>query len=364
MSRGPAIDAVRVEAWTVPTDGPEADGTAQWTSTTLVACEIDAGGRTGLGWTCAHRAAGVVIDETLGPLVRGRDAFDTGTLHDACVRALRNAGHPGIGAMAASAVDVALWDLKGRLLDAPLVDLLPRRRERTPVYGSGGFTNYDDARLCAQLAGWVGQGIERVKMKVGTEPQRDPARVEAARRAIGDEAGLMVDANGAYDARQAQGLGKRFAEQRVDWFEEPLSSDDLVGLHALRAHLPAPIELAAGEYGWDLRYFERMLAAGAVDVLQADATRCGGYTGFLAAAELCRAHHVPLSAHCAPALHAPVALAAPALRHLEYFHDHVRLERLAFDGIAELVDGTLVPPGDRPGHGMTLRRADLEPYQA
>lgn len=363
MSRGPAIDAVRVGAWTIPTDGPEADGTAEWSATTLVTCEIDAGGRTGLGWTYAHRAAGVVIEETLGPLVQGRDAFDTGALHDACIYALRNAGHPGIGAMAVSAVDVALWDLKGRVLDTPLVDLLPRRRERAPVYGSGGFTNYDDACLCEQLAGWVGQGIARVKMKVGTEPQRDAARVEAARRAIGDSAGLMVDANGAYGARQAQHLGMCFAGQRVDWFEEPLSSDDLVGLRTLRAHLPSPIELAAGEYGWDVRYFERMLAGRAVDVLQADATRCGGYTGFLAAAELCRAHQVPLSAHCAPALHAPIALAAPALRHLEYFHDHARLERLAFDGIAELVDGALVPPGSRPGHGMTLRRADLEPYR-
>lgn len=363
MSRPAAIRTVRADAWRIPTDGPEADGTFRWDGTTLVVVRVEAGGRSGLGYTYAHRAVCAVVADTFAPLVTGRDAFDIGALHADAVAALRNAGHPGIGAMAVSALDVALWDLKARLLDVPLADLFATLRDDVPVYGSGGFTDYDDGRLRAQLAGWVGEGIGRVKIKIGSDPADDPRRVALAREAIGDAPGLMVDANGACDHRQALALAEAFAGARVDWFEEPVSSDDLRGLRALRERMPPPLEVAAGEYGWDLRYFERMLAAGAVDVLQADATRCGGYTGFLAAATVAQAHQIPLSAHCAPALHAPVATAAPGLRHLEYFHDHARLERLAFDGVAPLRGGVLVPDRSRPGHGLTLREADLERYR-
>jgi L-alanine-DL-glutamate epimerase-like enolase superfamily enzyme len=363
MSRHAAIRTVRADAWEIPTDGPEADGTFHWDNTTLVVVRVEAGGRCGLGYTYAHRAVCAVVAGTLSPLATGRDAFDIGALHADAIAALRNAGHPGIGAMAVSAFDVALWDLKARLLGVPLPDLFATIRDEVPVYGSGGFTTYDDDRLREQLAGWVGQGIGRVKIKIGSNPADDPRRVALARDAIGDAPGLMVDANGACDYRQALALADAFADARVDWLEEPVPSDDLRGLRMLRERMPAPVEIAAGEYGWDLRYFERMLAAGAVDVMQADATRCGGYTGFLAAATVAHAHRIPLSAHTAPALHAPVATAAPGLRHLEYFHDHVRLERLAFDGVALLRDGVLVPDRSRPGHGLTLREADLERYR-
>jgi L-alanine-DL-glutamate epimerase-like enolase superfamily enzyme len=363
MSPHRAIRRVRADAWEIPTDGPEADGTFRWDSTTLVVVRVEAGGRCGLGYTYAHRAACTVVADTFAPLVTGRDAFDTGAIHADAVAALRNAGHPGNGAMAVSALDVALWDLKARLLGLPLPDLFPTIRDEVPVYGSGGFTNYTDDRLREQLQGWVGQGIGRVKIKIGTHPADDPRRVRLAREAIGDEPGLMVDANGALDHRQALAIAESLALARVDWFEEPVPSDDLIGLHRIRECMPPPVEVAAGEYGWDLRYFERMLAAGAVDVLQADATRCGGYTGFLAAATVAQAHQIPLSAHCAPALHAPVATAAPGLRHVEYFHDHVRLERLAFDGVAPLREGRLAPQRDRPGHGLELRESDLERYR-
>ncbi|MBW3550498.1 MAG: mandelate racemase [Proteobacteria bacterium] len=329
----------------------------------MVTVRVDAGGCSGLGYTYGHRAVAVVIADSLAPLARGRDAFDTAALHGEAVAALRNIGHPGLGAMAVSALDVALWDLKARLLQVSLPDLLGTARERVPVYGSGGFTSYDDVQLSTQLSGWIEQGIDRVKMKIGREPGRDAARVNAARAAIGSTPGLMVDANGAYDRGQALALAPQFGAAGVDWFEEPLSSDDLPGLRLLRDRLPAGMELAAGEYGWDVHYFLRMLAAGAVDVLQVDATRCGGYSGFLQAAALARAHHVPLSAHCAPALHAPVCAALPELRHVEYFHDHVCLEALAFDGAAPLRGGMLVPDRACPGHGLTLREQDLAAYR-
>ena len=230
------------------------------------------------------------------------------------------------------------------LLDQPLASLLGRIRDRVPIYGSGGFTSYDDRRLAKQLAGWVeNDGCRWVKMKIGAEPDRDPVRVAAAKAAIGG-ASLFIDANGAYSMRQAQHFAELFAAgQDVRWFEEPVSSDDLPGLRRLRDTAPAMVEIAAGEYGYTIDYFHRMLAAGAVDVQQADATRCGGVTGFLRAATLCEAWHVDLSAHCAPALHRHLGCAVPGFRHVEWFHDHARIEQMLFDGAPVPKDGAIAP---------------------
>jgi L-alanine-DL-glutamate epimerase-like enolase superfamily enzyme len=264
--------------------------------------------------------------------------------------------------MAIAAVDVALWDLKSRLLGLPLVTLLGAARDRAPVYGSGGFTSYTVRELQEQVAGWANAGIPRVKMKIGTQPANDFERVRAARKAIGDDVELFVDANGAYSRKQAIAFAERFADLNVRWFEEPVSSDDLDGLHLLRDRGPAGMDIAAGEYGYDLQYFRRMLEADSVDVLQADATRCAGITGFLQAAALCSARSLPLSAHCAPSLHMHPCCAALPLRHLEYFHDHARIERMLFDGFQPPVDGALVPDLSRPGLGLELKQADARRF--
>ncbi|WP_328699814.1 enolase C-terminal domain-like protein, partial [Burkholderia sp. 8Y] len=215
----------------------------------------------------------------------------------------------------------------------------------------------------AQLGGWVHEdGCRWVKIKIGTEPSRDPHRVAVAREAIGDAAGLFVDANGALDRKQALYYAEQFAQYGVEWFEEPVSSDDITGLALLRDALPAHMELAAGEYGYTLDDFRALLAHNAVDVLQADLTRCGGVTGFLRVAALCDAFHVPLSAHCAPALHLHVACAAPRLRHQEWFHDHVRIESMLFDGAPRAHDGVITPDWSRPGCGLDFRHADAHRY--
>jgi L-alanine-DL-glutamate epimerase-like enolase superfamily enzyme len=283
---------------------------------------------------------------------------------NAMVSRTRNLGRPGVVSMAISAVDAALWDLKARLLDLPLVNLLGSVRESVPIYGSGGFTSYSIEQLQNQLGGWVERGIPRVKMKVGRDASADLGRVPAVRRAIGPDTELFVDANGAYSRKQALAQAEKFAELNVQWFEEPVSSDDLAGLRLLRDRAPAVMEIAAGEYGYDLGYFRRMLASGAVDVLQADATRCGGITGFLQVAALCEAFHVPLSAHTAPALHMHVCCSATAVRHLEYFHDHVRIEQMFFDGIVPPVNGELRPDLSRPGMGIELKHSDAERFAA
>ena len=355
------VATLDVAAYTIPTDKPESDGTLAWDKTTLVRVEVAAGGARGWGWTYADTATARLIADKLRGEVIGRDAMDVGGAFVAMVTSVRNLGRQGVASMAVSAVDVALWDLKARLLGVALVELFGAVRDAAPVYGSGGFCSYTDAELQAQLAGWVEEGIARVKMKVGREPERDRARVRAARAAAG-RAELFVDANGAYMRKLARQLGDAFFEEsRVTWFEEPVSSDDLPGLHALVRALP--MDVAAGEYGYTPWYFRRMLDAGAVDILQADATRCGGYTGFLAVAALCDAHGLPLSTHCAPSLHAAVAGAAPRLVHMEWFHDHVRIERLLLDGFVEPKNGALAPDRARIGHGYEWKAKDAEKFR-
>jgi len=357
-----AITRIDCAAYTIPTDAPESDGTIEWDRTTLIVSEVEAGGKAGLGYTYCHSAVVPLIARTLASEVHGHDAFAIESAWTAMVGIVRNIGWPGVAACAISAVDIALWDLKAKLLDVPLATLLGPARPRVPVYGSGGFTSYTDERLADQLAGWVHEGCAFVKMKVGREPETDGARVRAARNAIRD-AQLFVDANGGYSRKQALGLANAFSDLGVTWFEEPVSSDDLEGLHLIRNRAPAGMDIAAGEYGYTPFYFRRMLEAGAVDVLQADATRCGGVTGFLRAAAICDAHGMPFSSHCGPAIHLHPACAAPRLRHMEWFHDHVRIEHMLFDGAPTLRDGHIAPDLSRPGHGLVFRQADAERFR-
>jgi L-alanine-DL-glutamate epimerase-like enolase superfamily enzyme len=358
------INRIEVSVYTVPTDNPESDGTLEWQSTTIVLVNAFAGDRVGLGYTYADASTGVLIHNLLAKIVKGRNALAVTASWQAMVRQTRNLGRPGIVSMAISAVDAALWDLKAQLLRLPLVTLLGSVRETVAIYGSGGFTSYTDQQLEAQLGGWASAGIPRVKMKVGRDAKADRERVSLARRAVGPATELFVDANGAYSRKQALEQAAHFVRSSVTWFEEPVSSDDLDGLRLIRDRAPAGMEIAAGEYGYDAGYFRRMLEAGAVDVLQADATRCGGITGFLQAAALCTAHHLPLSAHTAPALHTHVCCAALPIRHLEYFHDHVRIEQLFFDGAAQPVNGALRPDRSRPGMGIALKTKDVERFAA
>jgi L-alanine-DL-glutamate epimerase-like enolase superfamily enzyme len=357
------VDELEVGAYTIPTDAPEADGTLAWDATTIVVVHAHGAGERGLGYTYADVSTAKLIDSKLAGVVHGRDAMVPQAAWEAMVEQTRNLGRPGITSMAIAAVDNALWDLKARVLGLPLCKLLGMARDRVAVYGSGGFTAYSNDRLAAQLSGWVEQGIPRVKMKVGSEPERDPERVRVARTAIGPDGRLFVDANGAYSRKQALDLAGRFADEaRVSWFEEPVSSDDLPGLRLVRDRAPAGIEIAAGEYGYDAPYFKRMLDAGAVDVLQADVTRCAGITELLRVDALCRAHGLPLSLHCGPSIHLHPATALEQFVHLEYFHDHVRIEHMLFDGVVEPADGNLVPDLERPGIGLDFKRRDAERY--
>jgi L-alanine-DL-glutamate epimerase-like enolase superfamily enzyme len=365
-SSGPAVIQVDAAAYRIPTDAPEADGTLTWDATTMVLATARAGGAEGIGWSYAAAAARQVITDVLAGAVAGRSALDVPGSCEAMIRAVRNIGRPGIAATAISAVDVALWDLKARLADCPLARLLGQARPSVPIYGSGGFTSYDTRQTRDQLAGWVERDhIPRVKIKIGESwggnERRDAERVALAREVIGEGAELYVDANGGYTVGQAVRVAARLADYGVTWFEEPVSSQDLAGLAAVRR--PG----APGRGSWRVQLVARGLGAahrgGAVDCLQLDATRCGGFTEFLRGAALAAAHNLQVSAHCAPNLHAHAGVAVPNLRHVEYFHDHQRIERMLFDGALDPDGGILAPAPDRPGLGMNLREADAEKYR-
>jgi len=362
---GPAVTQIAAAAYLIPTDAPEADGTLTWDATTMVLATARAGGAEGIGWSYAAAAARNVITDVLAGAVIGRSALDVPGSSEAMIRAVRNIGRPGIAATAISAVDIALWDLKARLAGCPLARLLGQARPSVPVYGSGGFTSYDAQQTRDQLAGWVERDhIPRVKIKIGeswgSNERRDTERVALAREVIGEGTELYVDANGGYTVGQAVRVADRLADYGVTWFEEPVSSQDLAGLAAVRRQvLP---DVAAGEYSWSLADSAQLIAAGAVDCLQLDVTRCGGFTEFLRGAALAAAHNLQVSGHCAPNLHAHAGVAVPNLRHVEYFHDHQRIERMLFDGALD-PDGGILTPAPEPGLGMTLREADAEKYR-
>ncbi len=360
------VEKLAVSVYEVPTVEAESDGTFTWNSTTVVAVEPEAGGATGLGFSYATGACARLIGDVLTEAVLGQDVMDVPRCWSAMVGSIRNIGRPGVASMAIAAVDTALWDLKARLLNLPLVKLLGQVHDDVAIYGSGGFTSLTDDELVNQLGGWAhDQGIPRVKMKVGqawgSRPDRDLQRAQVARRTIGGDVELFVDANGGYSTKQAIRMAGAYADLGVTWFEEPVSSDHLDALAEIRAQ--TAIDVTAGEYGYDLFYFEAMCRAGAVDCLQADVTRCAGITEWLRVAALAEAHGLQISGHCAQSVHLHPACAVPNIRHLEYFADHARLERLLFDGVIDPAGGALHPDLSRSGMGLDLKRADAEQFR-
>jgi L-alanine-DL-glutamate epimerase-like enolase superfamily enzyme len=362
----PFVESVTAASYVIPTEGPESDGTLSWDSTGMIIVTALAGGKAGLGWSYGSPVAASLIRDLLATVVIGRGAMDVPGAAEAMSRAVRNVGREGVAAIAISAVDIALWDLKARLVGLPLAALIGQARRDVPIYGSGGFISYDDQQTRDQLTGWVfGDCIPRVKIKIGESwggnERRDLNRVALAREVITPEAELYVDANGGYRTAQAVRIGRILADHGVTWFEEPVSTQDLAGLALIREQISQ--DVAAGEYSWTLADSARLLDARAVDCLQLDVTRCGGVTGFLRGSALAEARNTQVSGHCAPGAHAHVASAVTNLRHLEYFHDHQRIERMFFDGTLDPAGGVLTPDLTRPGLGLEFRAAAAEPYR-
>ncbi len=362
MSDRTITDAT-VSAFKIPTEQPESDGTAEWDSTVVVTVQLNAGGLRGLGFSYATVAAAHVAEQLLHKAILNRDPFDIPALHSAMDRESRNWGRPGIASTAISAIDISLWDLKARILGQPLARLLGEIRPSIPAYGSGGFTSYTEEQLINQLTGWASEGLRFVKMKIGRNPAQDVARVRAVSKALNGRAELYVDANGAYTRKQALQKSREFADLDVTWFEEPVTSDDQIGLHMLVEHAPPSMNIAAGEYCYVLDDARILIETGSVDVLQADVTRCGGVTNFLKIGHAAEIHHLPLSAHTSPSIHATLCCTLTPAMNVEYFYDHFRIEQMIFEGAIRPINGDLHPDLSRNGLGLELKRPDAEKFQ-
>ena len=359
---GAVITQVTANAYRIPTSSPETDGTASWKATTIVVAHIRAGGKEGIGYSYADASAALLINQTLAEVINGLSALDIPHCWITLCRAVRNIGRAGIAACAIAALDNALWDLKAKLLELPLLKLLGAARAAIPVYGSGGFTNYSPSQVAEQIAGWREQGITQFKIKIGRDVSADILRIQAAVEMLPPGGQLLVDANGAYHLKQALMMAEKMAAYPIVWFEEPVTADDRAGLRFMREHAPPGMDIAAGEYGDNVDDFRHLLEAEAVDVLQVDATRCQGISGFLKAAALSEAHHRLLSSHCAPGLHAPLMCHIQNPKRVEYFWDHTRIEQLLFEGVPAVHAGCITPQTERSGLGITLKMADAEKF--
>jgi L-alanine-DL-glutamate epimerase-like enolase superfamily enzyme len=360
---GKKITSLNVSVYTIPTDAPESDGTLEWQNTTMVLVEVEGGGFRGIGYTYGHQSIAGIVIHTLKDLVIGKNCLQIESITASMMKQIRNEGACGLAFMAVSAVDIALWDLKAKILALPLASLIGMVRNHILVYGSGGFTSYGADQIKHQFENWAAEGVRHMKMKIGRHPEEDISRIKTARECIGADCFLFVDANGAYTVKQALRMADEFKKYDVTWYEEPVSSDNLKGLRFIRENVSPGINISAGEYGYNLPYFSKVIEEGAVDILQADATRCGGITGFIKIGHLCEAHQIPFSSHCAPALHLHAALSLPAFYIAEYFHDHVRIENEFFVGAAIPVNGFLTPDLSLPGLGLELKTSDVEKYK-
>lgn len=361
-----AVRSADAAAYRVPLPQPESDATLAWDATTMVVVGVDIGAAQGLGYTYADASCADYARRVLGPVLQGTDGLDVPAAWDAMRRAVRNDGRPGLASCALSAVETALWDAAARAHGIALSRMFGRVRPAVPVYASGGFTGPEPLRAVERTGRWARElGAHAVKIKIGGAPESgaedpDPERIERAREESGG-AEVYVDANGAYDAKRALRAGAVLDALGVVWFEEPVSSDDLDGLRRVRDGVRA--DVAAGEYGYHLPYLARMAGAGAVDCLQVDVTRCGGFGAWFRAAAAAAGHGLPVSAHCAPALAVHAAAATHNVRHIEWFADHERVEAALLDGVPCPEAGEVAPDPSAPGHGMRLKASDAERYR-
>jgi L-alanine-DL-glutamate epimerase-like enolase superfamily enzyme len=336
--------------------------------------------KAGVGSAAPGRGLAAIIEQDCAPLLIGQDARDVGRLWDVLYNAPREGyaigrghvlpqlGRRGLSVSAIAGIDLALWDLLGKSLAAPVWRLLGgRRAERMPAYASGGWA--DEARIGEQLLGYVEKGgFRAVKMRVGVmdgEPHRSAARVRAARRALGPDVQLMADAHGTWTVSEAKAFCRMVEECDLAWLEEPVTADDKTGLAEVRRSTSVPI--STGESEFTRHDFREIAELRAADILQPDLAIAGGLTEGLRIAALASAFNLRLAPHLwsgAPAFAAGAALAATQSAGfiLEYSLGH---NPLLHDLVAErftVVDGHVEIP-DRPGLGITVDEAFVRRYR-
>lgn len=324
---------------------------------TLVRITTDKG-LVGIGVTY-HEVGGeavrdLIVRNMTGKLV-GRDPLESDALWHEFFHYLRGVGRKGVTFCALSAVDIALWDLKGKILNIPVHRLLGGDRTRVPVYASGGWTSYTDDQLVAEMQSFAARGFKMVKFKVGyaggTDIRRDVVRVRKVREALGPDIDILVDANNCFDAATAAQLANRIREYDIKLFEEPVFADDIPGLSRFRRATDIP--LATGEHEYTKFGVRDLLLAEAADYVQADGARAGGYTEMLKIAGMTQAWNVKFAPHAMENVHLPLVAATPNAPFLERLAMFEEITARVFKNAAVPVDGFMEVP-EAPGLGLEL----------
>lgn len=315
-------------------------------------------GREGIGVTY-HEVGGEATRElivrNMAPRLLGRDPLQTEALWWEFFHYLRGVGRKGLMYCALSAIDNALWDLKGKIFDVPLYRLLGGNKTSVPVYASGGWTSYDDDRLVEEMCEIAKCGYKALKFKVGVEGgqniNRDVVRVRKVREAIGPDIKILVDANNCFEAATAVQLANRIRDYDITLFEEPVFADDIPGLSRFRRGTDIP--LATGEHEYTKFGVRDLLLNEAADIVQADGARAGGYTEMLKIAALTQTWNVKFAPHAMEHTHLHLMAAIPngfMLERLLMFED---LTHHVFKNAARPHNGMMAVP-EMPGMGLVL----------
>ena len=313
-------------------------------------------GTIGLGMAPGQRAIREVIHQNLSGVLIGEDPFMIEKLWQDMFWRVRGFGRKGVAFQAIAAIDIALWDLKGKILNQPIYRLLGPAHESVPIYGSGGWTNYSEAELVAEQTGYVERGIPRVKMKVakdfGRSEREDIERLSAVREAVGDDVEIYVDANNGYYAKQAIKMSQIFEQFDVAWFEEPVLADDIPGLAQVSQATTIPV--ATGEHEYTKYGFRDLLLAGAVDIVQPDVHRVTGITEWMKVAAMADAFNLPVAPHAVSLVHLHCAMATPNLKVVEVLGAEEQSNSVWWTEVPPYDGGTWSPFPDRPGLGLEI----------
>jgi len=303
------------------------------------------------------------IKFTIAPQIIGMSPLENEVIYEKIFNFFRCVGRKGLAFCALSAVDIALWDIKGKMADMPLYRLLGGSNNKVPVYSSAGWTSHSTEVLCDEMLEMVEEGYTTIKMKVGVEGgsnfREDVKRVYAVRKAIGPDIRLAIDANNIWKAATAIQFASRVEEYDIDFFEEPVLADDIPGLAHCRHSIKIP--LATGEHEYTRFGVRDLLMAEAVDIVQADACRVGGYTEMLKIIGMTQAFNVSFAPHCMELIHMHLVAAAPNGLILEGLTLFRETAQNAFIDPPIPKNGILEIP-EKPGLGLELNMEYINKY--